>query len=469
MQGVTIMSDKRSSTAQSVLNALTQFAEPVKTRQLVEALHASGLDITKKMVNSVLYGELSDTSLVDQDADFCWRVIRPSSGDTLPIAEEQEIQTPEEVGDDTEPETADVTRERPAAARRITTTPEESRAARRIIRTLRSGTTSRQAARAITVGTSKIERELFSATDLLLGDGTTSELVVISADWGFGKSHMRMLLSSHLSETGVPFIHECIDARAASLAHIHRSIPRWLDRIQFGKIRGLRDALLCNHIPTEKAGEWASTDYSDFAFGLRWALNGNEWGWLRAMGHLYRSPDYPYQHPKARRLFDSVARFLKEVGFGGLVLLLDEAENINQQYDIRGRRKSYDMLARFICHPNILPIMFITERLIYQVAEDYERGHGEGWYNWTPEAKAFVTSFLEIEPVKPPVLTGQLAEKLVANMESLYSTAYSAETPGFSSESVLDHWRQTPTRSIRLLVRLTINELDLASHNGYSH
>ncbi len=165
--------------------------------------------------------------------------------------------------------------------------------------------------------------------------------------------------------------------------------------------------------------------------------------------------------------YDTCRFLANEVGFGGLVLLLDEAENINQQYDIRGRRKSYDTLSRFIHHPNILPIMFVTDRLLYQVEEDYERGRREGWSNWTPEAKAFVTRFREIEPVKPPVLTDHLAQTLVTSIESLYETAYSSATPTFSTKSVLDHWRQTPTRSIRLLVRLAINELDLAAQNGY--
>lgn len=106
-----------------------------------------------------------------------------------------------------------------------------------------SGTTSCRAARAVSVGTKRIEQELYSRTDSLLQDGTKGDMIVIAADWGFGKSHTRMLVSSHLSEQGIPFVHECIDARAASLAHIHRSVPRWLERIQFGRTIGLRDAL----------------------------------------------------------------------------------------------------------------------------------------------------------------------------------------------------------------------------------
>ena len=41
-----------------------------------------------------------------------------------------------------------------------------------------------------------------------------------------------------------------------------------------------------------------------------------------------------------------VLRTAADAGHHGLVLLLDEVENLNQQYDIRGRRKSYDTLGR---------------------------------------------------------------------------------------------------------------------------
>lgn len=290
-------------------------------------------------------------------------------------------------------------------------------------------------------------------------------MLVIAADWGFGKSHMRMLLSSHLSEQGIPFIHECIDARAASLSHIHRSVARWLERIQFGRTVGLRDALNNGVLSAEKALEWASSNSSDYAHGLRWALGGYEWGWLRALGHLYRSPDYPYQHLKAWSLVESVATFLNKMNRGGLVLLLDEAENIDKQYDIRGRRKSYETLGRMTRHPHILPVVFVTDRLLYQVEQDHQQGIADGWSNWSPEAKWFVGHFRDLQPLRPPRLTDGLAEKLVSSIEGLYRSAYpacSALSPGV----ILKQWRQTPTRSTRLLVRLTINELDLLAQNG---
>jgi len=290
-------------------------------------------------------------------------------------------------------------------------------------------------------------------------------MLVIAADWGFGKSHVRMLLSSHLSEQGIPFIHECIDARAASLSHIHRSVPRWIEHIQFGGTVGLRNALTNGNLSTESALEWAESNHTDFAYGLRAALGGYEWGWLRALGHLYRSPDYPYQHLKAWALLESVATFLNSMNRGGLVLLLDEAENIDKQYDIRGRRKTYETLARMTRHPYILPVIFVTDRLLYQVERDNKQGLADGWWNWSPEAKWFVGHFQTLQPVRLPRLTDRLAEELVASVGALYRRAYPA-CSALSPALVLDHWRRTPTRSTRLLVRLAVNELDLLAQNG---
>ena len=131
--------------------------------------------------------------------------------------------------------------------------PKECRAARRVLQVLRSGTTSCRAAKAISVGTVRIEKGLYLQTQSLFEDGTKGEMILIAADWGFGKSHMRMLLSNHLSERGIPFVHEGVDARAASLAHIHRSVPRWLERIRFGRSTGLRNALTNGHLHLERA------------------------------------------------------------------------------------------------------------------------------------------------------------------------------------------------------------------------
>jgi len=211
--------------------------------------------------------------------------------------------------------------------------------------------------------------------------------------------------------------------------------------------------------------QWALKSDSQFGSGLYAALNGCEWGWLLALGHLYRSPDYPYQHVKAWALLEAVAGFLNKMDRGGLVLLLDEAENITRQNDIRGRRKSYETLTRMMRHPHILPVLFATDRLSQRVQEDYDLGRGRAWENWSNEAKWFVSRFQQIVPAKPPMLNDRLAEELVVRIRSLYEAGYPSAAE-LAPESILEHWRRTPGRSVRLLVRLTVNELDLLAQDG---
>jgi hypothetical protein len=293
-------------------------------------------------------------------------------------------------------------------------------------------------------------------------------MAVIVADWGFGKSHLGMLLSGRLSQQSVPFVHECVDARGASLSHIHRSVPRWLENIQIRQTLGLRNVLNNGSLSKDRALEWAINNDSRFADGLHAALRGWEWGWLQALGHLYRAPDYSYQHAKAWALVESVAIFLNNMNFGGLVLLLDEAENICNEYDIRGRRKSYATLARMMQHPQILPVMFVTDRLLYQVGEDYEQGARDDWRNWGDDPRWFVEHFLELQPIRPPQFTDRLAKDLVKSIEALYRVAYGSGSEELV-DPILEHWRRTPTRSIRLLVRLTVNELDLRYQSAREH
>lgn len=398
------MFNEREQIAENILALLSGSSVPLKARELTDALHNIGVTVKRTTVNSVLYSELSNRGEVLQDSEYRWsangRHDKTVSDVHKPESLEQNVwDTPRCV---------------------VTSIPEKSRAARRVIQVLRSGTTSCRAAKAISVGTTRIEQRLFARIESLVQTGAKGEMALIVADWGLGKSHMGMLLSGHLSQQSIPFVHECVDARGASLSHIHRSVPRWLENVQFKQTLGLRNALNNGSLSRDRALKWALSNDSRFADGLHAALRGWEWGWVQALGHLYRSPDYSYQHQKAWALVESVATFLNNMNLGGLVLLLDEAENICNEYDIRGRRKSYTTLARMMQHSNILPVMFVTDRLLYKVGEDYEQGARDDWRNWGDDPRWFVERFLELQPIRPPQFTDRLAEDLVKSIEAFY-------------------------------------------------
>ena len=338
----------------------------------------------------------------------------------------------------------------------------DRKTAHRVILTLRSGTTSAVSARETSVGTEKIMKSLRSVAENLANGSVAGELAVVSADWGFGKSHVRTLLASDLRTRGIPCIYDCVDGRGTSLAHIHRAVARWLEHVQIGCRTGLQNAVMTRTIPPDRALKWTMSRSSSFAYGLQMAIKYPSWGWHLALGHNYRSPDYGYQHPKAMDLLLSFADFLHDMGFGGIVLMLDEVENIDKQWDIRGRRKCYDTLVQMASHRSILPVLFVTDRLFRQIEADQKRSSTYGWSEWDAKTRTFVTKFLEREVLRPPKFNAQSALMLVDKIASIYAAAHGPPPNAFSPAAIVNHWQRASIRSVRFLVRLTVNELDLA-------
>lgn len=332
--------------------------------------------------------------------------------------------------------------------------------ARYVVRTLRSGAVTPQAARIITVGTQNVEQEFRQAVLDLSARGITNGCLFIKGDWGCGKSHMRMLFTEHLNNLDFPFIDESVDGRANSLAHLHRCVPHWLGQMHVRGIAGLRNLFDKGMLDWRRAVDWCRTRDDVFASNLHHALRGWAYGWYNAVGHQYHTPDYSYQHPKARDLFFSAMDFVS-LNRGGVVLLLDEVENVSRQYDIRGRKKSYDTLGRLMVHPRIMPLLFVTERFFHQVSEDRIRGSYNGLASWTDFARTFVDNVSLSKIMSPPIITDLMAEELVDKVVRLYEAGYQLECKPFPTSQILAMWKRTSTRPVRLLVRMTVHQLDL--------
>ena len=341
--------------------------------------------------------------------------------------------------------------------------------ARSIIRTLRAGVPSPAASRAITVGTARIEARIRERFADLVSAKAVAGMLLVEGDWGFGKSHIQMLCLDEIEKRQVPCAYERINGKGSSLAHVHRMVPRWLSSLQFPTAYGLIAAFKQQVIVREQALEWCNKQSSHFAQNLHWALHGHAGGWLGALGLQFSMPDYPYQHSKAMDVLLSAADMLRHVGHYGMVVLLDEVENLNQQYDIRGRRKSYDTLGRLRKHRAILPILFVTRRFLQQLEEDQQRGKSDNWQGWSDHARLFVQNLNEVEVLRPPTLNEHLAEELVHKLGTLHDAAYGDGVDALAMKStILRMWRGTSTRSVRLLVRLAVNEFDLAKREDWS-
>lgn len=331
---------------------------------------------------------------------------------------------------------------------------------RKAIRHLRAGVPSPAAARLITVGTDVVEHELRKRERNWVESGFRPQLTFVLGDWGFGKSHLRMLLVDSFLRRRIPFVHDNVDGKCGSLAHLHRTVPRWMESIQVGAYTGLRSIVEGELTDLRRIGSWCAKRGSLFSRNLMSAISGSEWAWSLAAGHQYQFPDYSYNHLKALEILGEFASLLASMSNGGIILLLDEAENVSRQHDIRGRRKTYDTLQKFASQRQLFSIVFVTERFFHQIEEDRQRGIGEGWSLWTAEAKGFVVNIGTIPISKPPRINAALASALVDRIVEVYSEAYRCSMSQGVRESVLGVWHQTASKSVRLLVRIAIDALD---------
>jgi hypothetical protein len=313
----------------------------------------------------------------------------------------------------------------------------------------------------VTVGTEAVEAELSKyETAWRAGLATGPNMIFISADWGFGKTHLRMLLVDSLLRGNRPFIHDHIDGKAGSLAHLHRSVPRWMETLQIGPHVGIRAAIECGLRDAPKIRNWCWKRKTSFAQDLNRAVDGREWAWNLVAGHQYQFPDYSYYHLKAFEILADTAALMAAFSKGGIFLLLDEAENVTRQHDIRGRRKTYATLGRLASERHLFSIAFVTERFFGQVQDDMQRGVREGWALWPEDARKFLARIPSVPVARPPRLNDPLAKAVVNKIADIYSKAFGCHPPPGFQDVVLAAWSRTATRSIRLLVRIVIDTLD---------
>ena len=331
--------------------------------------------------------------------------------------------------------------------------------ARRCIRDLRAGVVTPETARAVTAGTSTLIASIRAELASFARGDRGSHLIFLRGDWGFGKSHVRALCEYEIGRIGAPYICGWVDGRDRSLAHLNRCVPGWLNSLQIGNLCGLPAAVTYDHFDPAAVLEWCRKSGTAFADGVRLALMGSPRGWLLATGEWYSWPDYGYQHPKALAIVHAAADFIQAMTGSGIVLLLDEVENITREWDIRGRKKCYEVLMDLAKNANMLLGLFVTDRFFHQVTEDQQRGQREGWDDG--QLGSFFRLVKAANVFDAPALDRNLARALVRKIAELYSIAYGRGA--IDEDQVLSTWYATPTRSPRLLIRQTIHLLDLDS------
>lgn len=333
--------------------------------------------------------------------------------------------------------------------------------ARRIVRILRQGTVSLESATAISVGTGSLEKSLHSAFSRFEHEGSDGQAILIEGDWGGGKSHLSMLCRAILSSHRLAWIYDCVDGKGGSLSHPNRCIPNWLGQMRVGGTTGLRAVIESDTLLQSSVLEWAKLDNSILAIALRHALEGSEYAWLLALGSHYAVPDNARQRERALSLVFDTSRLIQKIFGGGIVLILDEVENVSREWDVRGRRRAYDTIAALSECPQIKLVLLVTPQFIDQMHIDNQRASQE--FNWSERARRFLNNATTTPPIVVPRLNEKFSERLVQRVHDIYSISRKRpiEVEDLYVTAVQQVWERTATKSTRLLVRLTIHGLDL--------
>jgi hypothetical protein len=339
--------------------------------------------------------------------------------------------------------------------------------ARAIVRTLRQGVVSPQSVLAVSVGLEELRSTLDSRFSEFNAQGSSGDVIVVSGDWGAGKSHTAMLCQALLSGRSIPWIFGAIDGRENSLAHLNRCVGRWMDRIRIGPVCGLRAAFETDVLKLIEARKWALHHDSPLSKGLLRVSDGDSAGWLEATGKLCQMREGLRARVQALAVVRDVARMSNSLIGRGVVLILDEAENIAREWDVRGRRRGYEVLEQLAECQQIKLVLFTTSSFQQLLQADLERSRVEG--NWSNEATRFLRRVLRTDPLTVPSLTDGMALDLVGRIREVYISSLGATAN--CEDTTLAHrvraiWMQTATRSPRLLVRLAVNHLDLAFQHG---
>jgi hypothetical protein len=188
---------------------------------------------------------------------------------------------------------------------------------------------------------------------------------------------------------------------------------------------------------------------------------GNHSAWRALQGDDISWSDHASKRHKALGRIESLASLCRATGHKGLVLLFDEAETIDQLWNVRSRMSAYSVLGRLSKIQATWSVYGITERFERTVGKDIEYAAGAALLD--PAAQNFLRQWRDgqFSIVKPPAIDASCARVLADAVASLYTDAYDIAASDAVVARCLDEWGRNPGRNPRRLVRSLIHELDL--------
>ncbi|UYN94003.1 MAG: DUF2791 family P-loop domain-containing protein [Enhydrobacter sp.] len=342
---------------------------------------------------------------------------------------------------------------------------------RAAIRRLRSGLVPSWEFEFLSVGYDDVRRAVESSLGELKQSGRAEPLFV-RGEWGTGKSHLLSFIQATAAKSGFASAMVELNARSAAPSHPQRFFPVLAEAMRVGTCGGLRAAVieLLHRTETRRAlREFAETSRAadlgraitslcrEYELGNRLELS-NHPAWRQLYGADLCWSDSPSKRERALARIEAVACLFRAVGLNGLVLVLDEAETIDQLWNVRSRSCAYGVLERVCRMEATWCVLSTTMRFDRTVARDLDDA-----ITTNSLAREFLATWRrgERRTVEPPTVDARNAQDLAAAIQLLYESAF-AQVPDSESavERCLSSWARNPSRNPRRLIRLLVDELD---------
>lgn len=346
--------------------------------------------------------------------------------------------------------------------------------ARAAIRRLRTGVVPNWELANLSIGYDPVKRIVEQSLSELKRERKSTPLFA-RGEWGTGKTHFLSYAGTVAAEKWFASARIDLNARGVALSHPQRFLPIIADSIHAGAHFGVHDLiprLISITEVRERMYEFSATVEADVSWAIRTLCDefqdcgalglANHVAWAILRGTDLNWSDDAAKREKALVRIAILARMFQAIGLKGLVLILDEAETIDQLWNIRSRLSAYHVLGRLFEMESLWCVLGSTFRFDRTIRSDIDSNVLSNAI-MTPAAGSFLQGWRreQYKIVEPPRITRNGAHELANTITSLYQNAYSYVADGSLHERCIDEWMRNPARNPRRLIRLLVHRLDV--------
>ncbi|MCL4688936.1 MAG: DUF2791 family P-loop domain-containing protein [Burkholderiales bacterium] len=345
---------------------------------------------------------------------------------------------------------------------------------RAAIRRLRTGVVPAWALEDLSVAYDEIRKRVDSRLEDTL-EGRRPRPLFIAGEWGAGKTHLISFIQASARKLGVPCAVVTLDASGLSLNKPQRLYAQIANVIGVEAHVGLRSVLnrlLRNTEQRRTLAKFAGrTEAGELAWPLAFLCSladrgedlvlDDHYAWSVILGLDLNWADYSYKRRPAINRVIALSHMFAAVGLGGMVLLFDETETIDQLYNIRSRLTAYSTIGSWSHAKHLWTVFGITERFGRTVEGDLFRLPEVGSSPDEHAArvlKGWRTESFEV--AKPPEIAEKFVAEVAARVARLYQEAYGVRATAAALTKAIQDWRTNPVRNPRRLIRRLVEEID---------